>query len=74
MVKYKKGYEKGLIDGVLKSKEFKNNYSGNNSDIGEDEKKLLKEAFKLLSHKHHPYKGGSTEKMAIINNLKEKIL
>lgn len=74
MVKYKEGYEKGLIDGVLKSKKFKNNYSRNDRNIGEDEKKLLKEAFKLLSHKHHPDKGGSTETMAAINNLKEKIL
>lgn len=50
-------------------------YSKNNtSNYNDDEKKLLKEAFKLLSHKHHPDKGGSTEKMAMINNLKEKIL
>lgn len=50
-------------------------YSNNNhSNYNDDEKKLLKEAFKLLSHKHHPDKGGSTEKMAMINNLKEKIL
>ncbi|GAA0706080.1 hypothetical protein GCM10008904_14360 [Paraclostridium ghonii] len=74
MVKYKEGYDKGLIDGALKSNAFKNNYSGNNRDIGEDEKKLLKEAFKLLSHRHHPDKGGSTGTMAKINNLKEKIL
>lgn len=49
-------------------------YKNNSSNYNDEEKKLLKEAFKLLSHKHHPDKGGSTEKMAMINNLKEKIL
>lgn len=49
-------------------------YNNNVSNYSEEEKKLLKEAFKLLSHKHHPDKGGSTKKMAMINNLKEKIL
>lgn len=50
-------------------------YSKNNSsNYNDSERKLLKEAFKLLSHKYHPDKGGSTEKMAMINNLKEKIL
>lgn len=55
-----------------------NSYSGysknNSSNYTDEEKKLLKEAFKLLSHKHHPDKGGSTDTMAVINNLKEKIL
>ena len=50
-------------------------YSKNNhSNYNDDEKKLLKEAFKLLAMKHHPDRGGDTEKMAAINNLKEKIL
>jgi hypothetical protein len=78
MQRYKEGYEKGLIEGILKTEKIGSNLgnrcSVKNTDIGEGEKKLLKEAFKLLSHKHHPDKGGSTEKMAMINNLKEKIL
>lgn len=50
-------------------------YSNNSySNYNEEEKKLLKEAFKLLAMKHHPDRGGDTEKMAAINNLKEKIL
>lgn len=50
-------------------------YSENNSsNYNDDEKKLLKEAFKLLSMRHHPDRGGDTERMAAINNLKEKIL
>ena len=44
------------------------------SNYNEEEKKLLKEAFKLLAMKHHPDRGGDTEKMAAINTLKEKIL
>lgn len=55
-----------------------NNSSGysknNSSNYNDAEKKLLKEAFKLLAMKHHPDHGGDTEKMAAINNLKEKIL
>ena len=42
--------------------------------ISEKERKLLKEAFKMLAMKYHPDRGGDTEKMAAINNLKEKIL
>lgn len=53
------------------SSSYSNN---NNSNYNDDEKKLLKEAFKLLAMKHHPDRGGDTEKMAAINNLKEKIL
>ncbi len=61
---------------------YKSNHSYNTSsyfddkesNYNEEEKKLLKEAFKLLAFKHHPDRGGSTEKMASINNLKEKIL
>lgn len=45
-----------------------------NSNYNDDERKLLKEAFRMLSMKYHPDKGGSTEKMALINNLKEKII
>lgn len=65
--KYQEGYLMGQLSQIK-------NCSVKNTDIGEDEKKLLKEAFKLLSHKHHPDKGGNSETMAIINNLKEKIL
>lgn len=80
--KIKKDYEK-------KSKEaFRDWYSRNNesyynyssyqenisSNYNDEEKKLLKEAFKLLAMKYHPDRGGDTEKMAVINNLKEKIL
>ena len=62
---------------------FKSNYNYNkyssyykdsSSNYNEDEKKLLKEAFKLLAMKYHPDRGGDNEKMAMINNLKEKIL
>jgi hypothetical protein len=61
---------------------FRNNYSyssssyqlNNLSNYNDSEKKLIKEAFNLLSHKHHPDKGGSTETMSIINNLKDKLL
>ncbi|MDY3960093.1 hypothetical protein [Romboutsia timonensis] len=74
MNKYKEGYDKGILEGILKSKELKSKCSVKNIDIGDEEKKLLKEAFKLLAMKHHPDRGGDTEKMAAINNLKEKIL
>ncbi len=74
MAKYKEGYDNGVFEGILKSKEFKSKCSVKNVDIDDSEKKLLKEAFKLLAMKHHPDKGGDTEKMAAINNLKEKIL
>ena len=43
-------------------------------NLSDQERKLLKQAFKLLSNKHHPDKGGDTDTMATINNLKEKIL
>ena len=59
------------MNGQLSSANFG---SGNSLDIDSQEKSLLKEAFKLLSHKYHPDKGGCTDKMASINNLKEKIL
>lgn len=50
-------------------------YSKNRcSNYSDEEKKLLKEAFKLLAMKYHPDRGGDNEKMAAINNLKEKIL
>lgn len=79
---YKKEYERKSKEafGDWYSKYSESNYSNSSyrdnisSNYSEDEKKLLKEAFKLLSHKNHPDKGGSTEKMAMINNLKEKIL
>ena len=44
------------------------------SNYNDNERKLLKEAFKMLAMKYHPDRGGDTEKMAAINNLKEKIL
>ncbi|WP_122639039.1 MULTISPECIES: hypothetical protein [unclassified Romboutsia] len=64
-------YQEGYLNGQLSSANFG---SGNSLDIDSQEKSLLKEAFKLLSHKYHPDKGGCTDKMASINNLKEKIL
>ena len=73
MEKYKEGYDRGILEGALAGDSFLNR-SVNNSSINDEEKKLLKEAFKLLSFKCHPDRGGSTEKMASINNLKEKIL
>lgn len=53
---------------------YQNEISSNYTD---QEKKLLKEAFKLLAMKYHPDKNldkDTTETMAAINNLKEKIL
>lgn len=64
-------YQEGYLNGQLSRANFG---SGNSLDIDNQEKSLLKEAFKLLSHKYHPDKGGCTDKMAAINNLKEKIL
>jgi hypothetical protein len=59
----------------------KQNYSSHFSNIQssytEQETRLLKEGFKLLSMKYHPDKNldkDTTEIMAAINNLKEKIL
>lgn len=68
---YKKAYENFKNNYNYSSSSYKINDSSNYND---NEKKLLKEAFKLLSHKHHPDKGGSTETMSIINNLKDKLL
>ena len=64
-------YKEGYIAGQLSNIKFG---SVNSLDIDNQEKTLLKEAFKLLSKKHHPDIGGNTETMAKINNLKEKIL
>lgn len=64
-------YQEGYLNGQLSSMNFS---SVNNLDIDNQEKTLLKEAFKLLSRKHHPDVGGDTDTMAKINNLKEKIL
>lgn len=64
-------YKEGYIDGQLSNIKFG---SVNSLDIDNQEKTLLKEAFKLLSKKYHPDIGGNTETMAKINNLKEKIL
>ena len=79
---YKKDYERKSKEafedwysrysqGSYSSSSYQENISSNYND---NEKKLLKEAFKLLSFKYHPDRGGSTEKMASINNLKDKIL
>ena len=65
--KYQEGYNRGLLENLMNS-------SGKNNSCNSKEMKLLKEAFKLLSMKHHPDKGGDNETMAAINNLKEKIL
>lgn len=64
-------YQEGYLSGQLANLNFS---SSKSLDIDSQEKTLLKEAFKLLSHKHHPDKGGSTDTMVAINNLKEKIL
>ncbi|CEK34626.1 hypothetical protein UMC2_15821 [[Clostridium] sordellii] len=64
-------YKEGYIAGQLSNIKFG---SVNSLDIDNQEKTLLKEAFKLLSKKYHPDIGGNTETMAKINNLKEKIL
>lgn len=74
MEKYQEGYDRGLLDGIKVEDKFFNRSSDKKLEVNDSEKKLLKEAFKLLSFKHHPDRGGSTEKMAGINNLKEKIL
>lgn len=74
MEKYQAGYDRGLLDGIKIEDKFLNRSSANKTEMTDSEKKLLKEAFKLLSFKNHPDRGGSTEKMASINNLKEKIL
>lgn len=72
--KYQEGYDRGLLDGIKVEDKFFNGSSDKKIEMNESERKLLKEAFKLLSLKHHPDRGGNTEKMASINNLKEKIL
>lgn len=68
--KYQEGYNRGLLENLMNS-------SGKNNSYNSKEMKLLKEAFKLLSMKYHPDKNldkDTTEIMAAINNLKEKIL
>lgn len=66
------GFDKGL------RQKIENNlgsfYGSSSNNFSDQERKLLKQAFKLLSNKHHPDKGGDTDTMATINNLKEKIL
>ena len=73
MEKYQEGYNRGLLENLMNT-DFNNSSSGKNNSYNSKEMKLLKEAFKLLSMKHHPDKGGDNETMAAINNLKEKIL
>lgn len=72
--KYQEGYDRGLLDGIKVEDKLFYRSSDKKLEMNDSEKKLLKEAFKLLSFKHHPDRGGSAEKMASINNLKEKIL
>lgn len=73
--KYQEGYDNGLLVGMAtRSNNSFNRGSGKKLEIDDIEKKLLKEAFKLLALKWHPDRGGSTEKMAAINNLKDKML
>lgn len=71
MEKYKEGYDRGLLEGVLNNL---NQSSVRNNDLSKEEMKLLKEGFKLLAMKYHPDKGGDSEKMSMINNLKERIM
>lgn len=76
--KYKRKNEEAFRDWY--SRYGKDDYSPSSyqknlcSNYNDNERKLLKEAFKMLSMKYHPDRGGDTEKMAAINNLKEKIL
>lgn len=72
MKKYQEGYDRGLLENLMNT-DF-NSSSGRNNSYNNNEMKLLKEAFKMLSMKHHPDKGGDNEIMATINNLKEKII
>lgn len=74
MEKYQEGYDRGLLDGIKVEDKLFNRSSDKKLEMNDSEKKLLKEAFKLLSFKHHPDRGGSTEKMAAINNLRDKML
>ena len=66
---YKQGYRAGFNAGNAPFTSYKNS-----ANYTKQEKKLLKEGFKLLAMKHHPDRGGTTEEMIIINNLKDKIL
>ncbi len=72
--KYKEGFDRGMLEGAAQARAYNGVPINGFGDLEEHEKKLLKEAFKLLSMKYHPDKGGDTDKMALINNLKEKIL
>lgn len=56
---------------------FNSYFNKQSSNYTEQETKLLKEAFKLLAKKYHPDKNpdnDTTEIMAAINNLKDKII
>lgn len=60
------------------NKQYTSSYiTSMHGNYNEEERKLLKEAFKLLAMKYHPDRNpdkNTTEIMATINNLKEKIL
>ena len=73
MEKYHEGYDRGLLENLMNTN-FNSDSSVKNNDLNNEEMKLLKEAFKMLSMKHHPDKGGDNETMAVINNLKEKLM
>ena len=73
MEKYQEGYDRGLLENLMNTN-FNCNSSVKNNDLNNEEMKLLKEAFKMLSMRHHPDKGGDNETMATINNLKEKLM
>ena len=65
---YKRNYDKQYTSSY---------FTSTHGNYNEDERKLLKEAFKLLAMKYHPDRNpdkNTTEIMATINNLKEKIL
>ena len=82
--KFKKRFQKLFNEDIQSYIEYGYNSGVNARDnegskndidnLSDQERKLLKQAFKLLSNKHHPDKGGDTDTMATINNLKEKIL
>ncbi|MDU4933985.1 MAG: hypothetical protein E6X43_01515 [Peptostreptococcaceae bacterium] len=72
--KYKEGFDRGMLEGVAQARSYNRGFINGFNDLEESEKKLLKEAFKLMAMKYHPDREGDTDKMAAINNLKEKIL
>ena len=73
---YKRSYYEQYKSSYNKQS-YSSYFSNIQSSYDDKEKKLLKEAFKLLSMKYHPDRNkdkDTTETMVAINNLKEKIL